>query len=85
MATTFSCDGTGEDRLDGGRGNNTYLFNPGDGHDTIFAFDPTLGKHSMIRFGEGITEDQIVAERIGMSLRLSISKQPGQPANRELL
>ncbi|UUZ50507.1 hypothetical protein LP420_12065 [Massilia sp. B-10] len=64
--------GTGEDRLDGGRGNNTYLFNPGDGHDTIFAFDPTLGKHSMIRFGEGITEDQIVAERIGMSLRLSI-------------
>jgi Ca2+-binding RTX toxin-like protein len=65
--------GTGDDHLDGGLGNNTYLFNLGDGHDTIIAFNPMLGKHGMIRFGEGITQDKIVLERVGMSLRLSIA------------
>jgi len=64
--------GTGDDFLDGGRGNNTYLFNLGDGNDTIVAADNTVGKHSMVRFGEGITPDNLVAERLGMNLRLSI-------------
>ncbi len=52
--------GLGSDTLAGGDGNDIYLFNRGDGQDTIF--DSGRGTDT-ISFGEGITIDDIVIGR----------------------
>ncbi len=54
--------GAGDDYLEGGAGSDIYLFNRGDGHDTI------VNRHSapegdIIRFGAGITRSDLVFEK----------------------
>ncbi|MCE9639241.1 MAG: tandem-95 repeat protein [Betaproteobacteria bacterium] len=49
--------GTGNDILNGGTSNDTYIFNRGDGSDTISDF----GGNNTIQFGLGITRNQITA------------------------
>lgn len=60
--------GTGDDVLHGGAGNDTlygeqgddvFLFNLGDGHDTIIEHDSNRNKRNVLRFGEGIGPDDI--------------------------
>lgn len=47
--------GVGDDRLEGHIGDDVYLFACGDGHDTIYEYDPNrAGKRNVIRFASGI-------------------------------
>ncbi|WP_413603014.1 hypothetical protein [Curtobacterium sp. Curtsp57] len=52
--------GTGNDHINGGDGNDTYLWNPGDGHDTIADTGNTTNDTLNIN---GVTPDQITIER----------------------
>ena len=52
--------------LQGGAGDDTYIFNRGDGHDTIYDYDRYRTNYSYydagndtLQFGEGITKDDI--------------------------
>jgi len=48
--------GTGNDTLYGGDGKDTYIFNAGDGIDTIY---DTTADNNIIRFGAGVNKDNI--------------------------
>jgi VCBS repeat-containing protein len=43
----------------GANGNDTYIYNRGDGNDTIADLDNTVGNTDTIRFGVGITPDDL--------------------------
>lgn len=62
--------GISNDRLSGGAGNDRYIFNIGDGADTIYDYEysTTEGKADRIVFGAGITADSISFERSGNNL-----------------
>ena len=51
--------GKGNDKLFGGEGNDIYIFNKGDGHDTIM---DDIG-NNVIKFGEGINKEDLVINR----------------------
>jgi len=71
----------GDDLLSGGGGGDTYVFNVGDGHDTVFddnqtligdgflTADQTIDK---IQFGAGINPADILFSRNGSSITLTI-------------
>ena len=48
--------GTGDDTIWGGTGKDTYVYNAGDGVDTIY---DTKAENNIIRFGAGINKDNI--------------------------
>ncbi|MDD3597206.1 calcium-binding protein, partial [Sulfuricurvum sp.] len=59
-------------------GNDTYVFNLGDGHDTIYDYDRNYTNYSYynagndtIRFGEGIDESSVAFYMNGSNLVLS--------------
>ena len=52
--------GKGNDELSGSRGNDTYIFNKGDGSDMI----SECGGTDTIKFGEGITPDDVDVKRV---------------------
>ena len=58
--------GTGNDWLSGDYGNDIYIFNKGDGNDTIkdYEMSSTSGKSDRIIFGEGINPDDVRLERV---------------------
>lgn len=62
--------GIGNDVLEGGSGNDTYVFNMGDGRDIIF---DTAGEDS-IKFGDGISKDDIAIRVIGDTLYVGIKE-----------
>gem|GEM_PF-250245 len=55
--------GTGNDVLDGGAGSDTYVFNSGDGQDTINNYDATVGRVDVLSFGSGILPASVTARR----------------------
>ncbi|HBN1190097.1 TPA: hypothetical protein L1U72_004869, partial [Salmonella enterica subsp. enterica serovar Schwarzengrund] len=59
--------GTGNDILRGGAGNDTYLFNRGDGQDTLRGDYQSKPETNTLKFGEGITADQVTVKRSGYS------------------
>ena len=70
--------GTGNDIINGGKGNDllkgeegsdTYIFNIGDGDDTIYDNDASGNvQNDRIIFGEGITAESIIMNRVGNNL-----------------
>ena len=56
--------------MNGGRGNDTYFVS---GQDTIIDDDPTIGNIDTVVFGEGILPKDIILNRIGNHLEISIS------------
>ena len=64
--------GAGNDELVGEEANDTYLFNVGDGSDTVSDRDDTLSATDTIRFGEGIRPDQIKVSQAGDDLMFKI-------------
>ena len=67
--------GKGDDELSGSRGDDTYIFNRGDGSDMI----SECGGIDTIKFGEGITPDDVDVKRVyksgsdyGYALELSL-------------
>ncbi len=57
--------GTGNDTLEGGAGSDTYLFNAGDGQDTIFEGSSDASDRDTLQFGEGILPGQVRLQRTG--------------------
>ena len=52
--------GAGDDYLEGGYGSDTYVYNKGDGHDTINQYTYSVdGDTDRLKFGEGITSEDI--------------------------
>ncbi|MBK6906587.1 MAG: calcium-binding protein [Rhodocyclaceae bacterium] len=70
--------GTGDDRIESGNSADTYLFNRGDGRDTINDYDYYgYGKTDKIAFGAGIGQGDLIGTRVGNNLVLKIN----DPAN----
>jgi Ca2+-binding RTX toxin-like protein len=65
--------GAGNDNLNGDYGNDIYIFNKGDGQDTISDYDPTSGNTDTIRFGTDINPTDITLTRDLYNLYLSYS------------
>ena len=75
FANTFA-GGTGTDRIMGGHSTDTYLFNRGDGADTIVEYG-TSDRTDKIVFGAGIAAADIKVSRSGTNLVLTVT----DPAN----
>ena len=70
--------GAGNDVLTGESGNNTYLFGRGAGSDIISSWDPAITKHNVILMDEGLSPDDILVQKQGMDLILSIPNSADQ-------
>jgi Ca2+-binding RTX toxin-like protein len=71
------------DRLEGGAGDDTYVFNRGDGSDTVYDDyrpdgTPTDGGSDTLAFGTGITVSDIVIGSVGDKLVVGV-KDPNSP------
>ncbi|MDP5136285.1 hypothetical protein ORJ04_10020 [Rheinheimera baltica] len=66
--------GAGNDYLSGGRGNDTYLFGSGTGDSIINNYDPSAGRTDVLRFDDGIMPTDVVAQRDGDNLMLSMAQ-----------
>lgn len=64
--------GTGNDRLEGSSGNDGYIFNLGDGVDTIYDSDSTVDNLDKITFQANIAPEDVAVKRNGDNLELSI-------------
>ncbi len=64
--------GAGNDYLEGRAGNDIYIFNRGDGQDTIYDYSPEGGNIDTIRFGAGITQNDIEFARNGNDVIITI-------------
>lgn len=74
--------GTGDDRLVGSANSDIYVFNRGDGQDTIYDYDPGYGgwgSSDTIRFGTGIAQADLVVRRSGNHLVVTVN-DPNNPA-----
>lgn len=69
--------GQGNDYLDGGFGNDVYVFNRGDGQDSIEDYD-LAGGGDVLRFGAGITENDVLAFQYGNNLFFKIKSSSDQ-------
>ncbi len=65
--------GKGNDYLSGGLGNDKYIFNLGDGQDTISDIDKTAGNIDTIVFGENIAGTDLLFSRVGNNLKIAIA------------
>ena len=88
-----SADGIG-DRLDGGAGDDIYLFGRGDGNTTINNNDAGVGRRDVVRFLEGINPIDIKASRVntagvkdrdGLNLQLTIASSEGSSDAAEII
>jgi Ca2+-binding RTX toxin-like protein len=64
--------GLGDDRLEGGLGGDTYIWNPGDGNDTIY----DLSGKNILAIGEGVTPSEVKLSRTGTSYRDAVLIMP---------
>ena len=64
--------GSGDDTLDGGVGSDTYIFNVGDGHDTISDYSTEVTDVDKIVFGEGIDGNTLEFIRTNNDLTVTI-------------
>jgi trimeric autotransporter adhesin len=64
--------GAGDDSLAGGAGNDIYVFNRGDGHDSISGTG-AYGTFDTLRFGPGIAKSDVSMTRVGLDLVVSIN------------
>ncbi len=65
--------GLGNDILKGGKGSDVYIFNLGDGQDTIEENSPNSAAIDKIVFGSGISKNDIKFTREGYDLIISIN------------
>lgn len=68
----FISGGTGEDIVSGVGGNNTFLFNLGDGHDTIWNCGESYNINTL-RFGAGISSENVVFTRQDDGLKITFT------------
>ncbi|MCU7935152.1 MAG: calcium-binding protein [Candidatus Thiodiazotropha sp. (ex Dulcina madagascariensis)] len=65
--------GPGNDQLTGGRGSDVYLFDAGDGHDTIDNSDVSAASHDVLRFLAGVSVADVTPTRSAYDLRLTLN------------
>ncbi|MCP4186990.1 MAG: calcium-binding protein, partial [Gammaproteobacteria bacterium] len=66
--------GIGEgDYLSGDAGNDTYLFETGDGNTTIYNYDAEAGHSDVLQFLDGVAPADVTATRISDNLLLTLS------------
>lgn len=65
--------GLGNDYLNGGAGADTYLFNRGDGQDTLDDSSNDTSVDQLIFSGTGLTSTNAIVTRLGSSSDLKIS------------
>ena len=65
--------GRGNDYLNGGRGGDTYLFNAGNGGDTINDTGYNSGNDRLVFSGTGLTSTNVRASRVGTSNDVQLS------------
>ena len=70
--------GTGSDYLEGGAGDDTYIYNLGDGFDTIYDYNGGNTDNDTIKFGEGISFEDLSFERDGNSLIIYVNNDKTQ-------
>lgn len=63
--------GAGNDLLEGGGGSDVYLFERGDGQDTISSYDDGIGRFDVLQFGQAIDPADVTARRSGDNLVLT--------------
>ncbi|PIT71419.1 calcium-binding protein, partial [Limnohabitans sp. JirII-31] len=63
--------GTGNDTLTGGYGNDIYVFNQGDGADTINDYDTTADNIDTLQLGSVLLAANTTLDRVGNDLKLS--------------
>jgi Ca2+-binding RTX toxin-like protein len=63
--------GLGNDFLEGGAGSDTYIFNAGDGQDTISNYDGDDSRVDVLALGVGINPENVVARRVENNLVLT--------------
>lgn len=68
--------GNGDDTVSGGEGNDIYRYSRGDAHD-LFSED---GGFDTITFGEGITKDDLILQKVDNNLLISL-KEAGNTQN----
>jgi len=64
--------GSGNDTLYGSHNSDTYIFNAGDGQDTIIESGSNNDAVDILRFGEGITEQNLWFEQTLQDLKISV-------------
>lgn len=69
QGTTF-IGGTGNDTITGAAYGNTYVFNQGDGQDTVTNYTPAANFSDIVQLGSGITAALSTAARSGLDLVL---------------
>lgn len=67
----FLSGGEGDDYLNGGGGSDTYLFDRGDGQDVINNYSTSNKDIDILLFGDGISSEDILLQRINNDLILS--------------
>ena len=72
--------GKGNDILNGGYGNDTYIWNLGDGLDTIYDYESstTTGRNDKIKFGEGISPEDVKLRQEGNDLHIIVNDDSTQ-------
>ncbi|WP_343997010.1 calcium-binding protein, partial [Ideonella azotifigens] len=58
--------------IDGGAGNDTFVFARGDGADTASDYDTTAGNVDLLSFGANIATDQLWFRKVGTNLEVSV-------------
>ncbi len=68
--------GSGNDLLRGGEGGDTYIFNLGDGDDSVDSRHGNISPYGMeiLRFGPGITREMLSSFRDGDDLKVRVSE-----------
>ncbi len=64
--------GSGDDLLQGGLGSDTYLFERGDGRDTLVEQGSSPNDVDVLRFGQQIAADQLWLRRLQSDLEISV-------------
>ena len=70
--------GKGNDHLEGSYGDDTYIWNLGDGFDTIYDYNGGNTDNDTIKFGEGISFEDLLFERDGNSLIIYVNNDKTQ-------
>lgn len=63
----------GNDSLQGGSGNDTYIFGRGYGQDTVYDYDSTIGNFDTVKMAVGVSASDLIVKSSGTDLIICIA------------